>query len=110
MLDNFIFCSVFKKGVFKIVATTINVEDKIYTGGLCIYPNPTSDYIIINPRAINPKFNLGVDDVHIYNTLGEKVLSVVAGSNLPVRINISNLPKGMYFVKADGETTKFMKM
>jgi hypothetical protein len=55
----------------------------------------------------------GVDaanEVSIYNTLGEKVMSLGTGRDLSTPINISDLPKGMYFIKVGTETTKFVKM
>jgi hypothetical protein len=69
-----------------------------------IIPNPASDYITITLKPSEGS------EVSIYNTLGEKVMSVGAENFLPLQINITNLPKGMYFVKASGETAKFIKL
>jgi hypothetical protein len=50
-------------------------------------------------------------EIQIYNTLGEKVTTLETKNFSSLqRINISALPKGMYFVKAGGETAKFVKM
>lgn len=100
-------------GVWSLDISTVSVNDKNTNNDLFISPNPASDYITISLGAINPKVNLGVDenpDVNIYNTLGEKVMSASAQHAVPLRINISDLPKGMYFVKAGGVTAKFVKM
>jgi hypothetical protein len=69
-----------------------------------IIPNPAGDFITI---ALKPSEG---SEIQIYNTLGEKVISVGTGRDLSVRINISDLPKGIYFVKIGGETAKFVKM
>jgi hypothetical protein len=87
--------------------------------GIRIIPNPAGDYITVTLGAFNPKVNLGVDipsEIQIYNTLGEKVTtpSLLGNATPPTegnfRINISTLPKGMYFVRIGGEIAKFMKM
>jgi hypothetical protein len=78
-----------------------------------ISPNPAEDFITINLERWSPSSRWtpsGTDVINIYNTLGEIVLSVGTGRDLSARINISNLPKGMYFVKVGGETAKFVKM
>jgi hypothetical protein len=84
-----------------------------------IIPNPAGDFITITMGAINPMLKHGVDipsDIVIYNTLGEKVTtpSLLGNATPPkegnIRIDISNLQKGMYFVRIGDETAKFMKM
>jgi Zn-dependent metalloprotease len=94
---------------FAIGERPISVADDFISNDLIISPNPAGDYITISVGAINPTLKRGVDDVYIYNTLGEKVISVGAENILPVQINISALPKGMYFVKVGDRTAKFVK-
>jgi hypothetical protein len=54
--------------------------------------------------------------IQIYNTLGEKVTtpSLLGNATPPTewnfRIDISALPKAMYFVRIGSEIAKFMKM
>ncbi|MEI6091624.1 MAG: T9SS type A sorting domain-containing protein [bacterium] len=78
-----------------------------------IIPNPAGDFITITLRTINPMLKHGVDEtsIIIYNTLGEKVKSLTPALSKGEggRINISDLPKGIYFVKVGGETAKFVK-
>ncbi len=89
-----------------------------------ISPNPADDFITISFSAINPTLKLGVDELIIYNTLGEIVMSVVqtpsseqnseqTGAFVLLfvhRMSIESFPKGIYFVKVGGETAKFLKM
>ena len=67
----------------------------------------------------SPMLKNGVDEpseVHIFNTLGEKVTtpSLLRNATPPkegnFQVDISDLPKGIYFVKIGGETAKFVKM
>ncbi len=75
-----------------------------------ISPNPAGDYIAISLKpseGFKPSEGL---EILIYNTLGEKVMSVEQTFLSVQQINISALPKGIYFVKVGGETAKFVKL
>ncbi|MEI6088925.1 MAG: T9SS type A sorting domain-containing protein [bacterium] len=75
-----------------------------------ITPNPAGDFITI---ALKPSEGFEPSEssaIQIYNTLGEKVMTVEQTPSSVQRINISDLPKGIYFVKVGGETAKFVKM
>ncbi|MEI6090315.1 MAG: FISUMP domain-containing protein [bacterium] len=74
-----------------------------------IIPNPAGDYITLTMKPSEDFEPLEGSVIYIYNTLGEKVISVATDSDLSVRINISTLPKGMYFVKVGDEFIKFIK-
>jgi hypothetical protein len=69
-----------------------------------IYPNPAGDYITVN---LEPSKG---SEILIYNALGEKIISVGTGRDLSVRVNISDLPKGMYIVKVGSFVSKFVKI
>ncbi|MEI6089847.1 MAG: M4 family metallopeptidase [bacterium] len=88
---------------FAIGQRPISVNDDIITSGLMISPNPAGDYITITTKPSEGS------EINIYNMLGELVISVGTGRDLSAPINISDLPKGMYFVKVGGETAKFVK-
>ncbi len=76
-----------------------------------IYPNPAGDFITITISGINPTLKRGVDELSIYNTLGEKVMSEsIHPMTSSHRMNIESLPKGIYFVHFGGQKAKFVKM
>ncbi len=75
-----------------------------------ITPNPAGDYITITTKPCRRFEPSEGSTISIYNTLGEKVMSVETLHATSLQINISDLPKGMYIVKAGGETAKFVKM
>jgi len=54
-----------------------------------VYPNPVNDFININSK-------LHINKVEIYSVLGKQILSTSVNLN---RIDISNLNKGVYFIK-----------
>lgn len=69
------------------------------------YPNPATDYI-------NLSASKNIDKIEIYNVVGQQVESRVLNSNNN-RVNVSNLSKGIYIMKAFIEdaigTYKFVK-
>jgi len=55
-----------------------------------IYPNPTTDYLNINCNQ-----NIIIDEISIYNTLGEKIFYNKTNERV---VNISNFDQGIYIV------------
>jgi photosystem II stability/assembly factor-like uncharacterized protein len=74
-----------------------------------ISPNPATDYInVILSEAKNPFLN-----VKIYDVLGNVVLTLTPALSLKgegVRIDVSGLAKGVYFVRVGGRMLKFVKI
>ncbi|MFC2130679.1 T9SS type A sorting domain-containing protein [Bacteroidota bacterium] len=73
----------------------LNVEDDNNIECTLIYPNPATDYIEINLVAENFQ---PLQDIRIYNTLGKCVLSVEQMPPSVHKIDISNLPSGIYIM------------
>jgi hypothetical protein len=78
-----------------------------------VSPNPTTDFIEISVGA-NGRSPLQ-SDVSIYNVLGEIQATPNPTPTLPasregVRIDISSLPPGMYFVRIGDKVGKFIKL
>ncbi len=106
-------CGTYGKGMFRLMDDGEGAVDDENDESLEISPNPAGNFITIKLRAIIPTLKRGVDEtseILIYNTLGEKVMSVETLHATSLRINISALPRGIYFVKVGGETAKFVKM
>ena len=64
-----------------------------------LFPNPANDFVTLNGE------NLGM--VRVYNTLGQKVDEFEANSS-ELRINTTGYENGVYFVKTDETTLKFV--
>lgn len=74
-----------------------------------VFPNPSSDYIEINLENVIQ--NEEKNHIKIYNTFGECVVSVEPQHAIsPQRIDISQLPIGLYYIKIWNSTEKFMVM
>jgi len=87
----------------------VGVEDITFSQA-SISPNPAYDQITISAKPSEGFEPSEASNILIYNSLGAKVMSVPARHTAPLQVNISDLPKGMYFVKIGTETAKFMKM
>jgi photosystem II stability/assembly factor-like uncharacterized protein len=72
---------------------------------ISLYPNPASDYIDINLERWSPSSVWTPSEIQIYNALGQCVLSPLSfGEGSGVRLDISALPTGAYFlVLRDGK-------
>jgi len=78
--------------------TTVGLaEVNLLEENLNIYPNPSTN--IINITSINRR-NLLIDQISIFTSIGKLVLENNArNSDNHIKINVSTLPKGMYFLK-----------
>lgn len=68
---------------------------------IIIFPNPASDFIDVISQG---KVNL-VSQISVYNTLGECVMNL-RPNELPLRIDVSGLTKGIYFVRISDPQNK----
>ncbi len=91
----------------KNVPANINTHNTIK---FSIFPNPASDHIeIFLDYLPSEKSENSANEIKIYNTLGEFVMSVrVANALSKQRIDISKLPFGVYFVQIGKHYEKFV--
>ena len=85
--------------------TNINLE---------ISPNPAQDYIAIKQASEGLKPSEG-SKIEIYNIFGEKISTPSAFQAATpqegnFKIDVSNLPAGVYFVKIGDKFEKFIKI
>jgi hypothetical protein len=91
------------------------VEDDIIRNNyVSVSPNPASDFVEID-FGNNRTLKGAVESILIYNLYGEKVISSIATHPDPLsrggslRINISGLAAGVYFVRVGDKVQKFIK-
>ena len=86
---------------------SVNFSGKI-DGKIAVYPNPTRDVLRVDVNAADASTTL----VQITDLMGRVVLSqsvtVNKGANL-LPLNVATLPSGAYFVKVNGDVTRFVK-
>lgn len=78
------------KTVYSSNCTSLGVEESVFNK-VVIHPNPTKGEVNIN--------NVSLEKANVYNTLGQLVKSFkLNSSNTDNTINLSGLPKGVYYV------------
>jgi hypothetical protein len=80
---------------------------EITAGKITLYPNPAHDYIFIRTDE-----NIDPDSISIINVFGERLspatfMETSAGGK--IRMDISGLPGGVYFIHAGKQSCKFIK-
>jgi hypothetical protein len=63
------------------------------TEQLLVYPNPSSNFLYVNLSGVR-----SVNEIEIFNLTGS-VLSKTSVNDTVMKIDISNLSEGVYFVK-----------
>lgn len=82
-------------GIDKVAATNVT---------LSLYPNPAANFVTIDFKNADAK------SVEVYNEIGSKVYSMnVTDKTSAHKIDISNLPAGVYYVKVATATTPIIK-
>lgn len=87
----------------RMLFTTATSIASTYEPILKVYPNPTGNYLYISNQTLSK------EPISIYNTSGVMVKRVHTSSGAQ-RIEVSNLPKGLYFVSVNNQILKFIKL
>lgn len=72
--------------------TAVNISEITSENKICIYPNPSSDYIYI-------KSSSNINNIQVYDCKGNGIVTKCEPDISS--INITNLPNGMYFLKLE---------
>lgn len=84
--------------VSKIPGSLLGIDDQNLNSKFRIYPNPSTNYINIS----NLNFN---GDFEIYDVLG----NILFTGEITEKIDVTNLSSGIYFIKIEQTTKKFIK-
>ncbi len=93
--------------------SSIVVNEFIPESQFVIYPNPASEYITIQTSEVLETSE--VSEIKIFNTLGECVIEFPDVQHLGdvghlQRIDVSHLPRGVYYVHIGSRTQIFVKI
>jgi len=86
-------------------------DEAIEQNHFSVSPNPASDYIEINLDRLTKSSRLEKSDrIKIYNTFGESLidLSPALSTGEGIRIDVSQLPVGLYFIKIENYSQIFI--
>ena len=90
-----------ENGNITLTGSVLATEREIFGNNINVYPNPAQNNLNISIES-------GNYSVSIFNSLGKQVL--LQNITEDVNINVSNLAKGLYFLKiTDAETNKTYK-
>ena len=92
--------AVLADGTVILLNNTTGIEENNETSKFNLYPNPASDMIRIEPTITTLE-----SVVEITNALGQIVKTNIL-TNSTLNIQVSDLSKGMYFVKVQNEKSK----
>jgi hypothetical protein len=89
------------------VDNTVGLGDPDAGTGLSVYPNPGQGIYQVSLDTGAP----GHYSVKVFNIIGVKVFETSYVTQCPIHetINLENLPRGVYFLKAEGEGFKAVK-
>ncbi|ARV08385.1 beta-glucanase [Winogradskyella sp. PC-19] len=79
-------------------SSALDVEENDLTNQFKIYPNPSNAIIFVDSQ-------LSIDSLKLYNALGQMVIEKFGEK----RINVSNLPQGIYVLKIISENATITK-
>ncbi len=65
------------------------------------YPNPASSQLMLEGLDVG-------SDIMVYNLAGKQVMQMLVSETI-TKVDVSELPQGIYFVKSNNATLKFMK-
>jgi Concanavalin A-like lectin/glucanases superfamily/Secretion system C-terminal sorting domain len=81
-----------------------NIVDLPVLGAIKLYPNPVNDWLTVTYTSF-------IKQLSIVNELGQTVKIIEGSQKDPVKINVADLTKGLYFVRINGESMmKFIKL
>ena len=84
--------------VDKMPSTSFN--ETIGLEGFGVYPNPANDFI-------NIKSSQSINRAEISDITG-RLMKIIDGTNVCSRINVGDLPKGLYIIRAYGATKDYV--
>jgi choice-of-anchor B domain-containing protein len=87
--------------IFAVVVVPTSLSE-LESEKLTFWPNPVSTEL--NVISSNPLGN-----VCIYDLTGRKIITKFVGIATKYQVNVSGLPSGVYFLKSEKETTRFVK-
>ncbi|GAB1371877.1 hypothetical protein MASR1M45_19390 [Candidatus Kapaibacterium sp.] len=88
-----------------------SVSDNNFISKILLTPNPAGDYITISIPELNKGLQPLIQKVLIFNILGVEVISTPASPGEEnLRIDVSHLPAGVYYVRIGSMIEIFVKM
>ena len=86
-----------------VIREGVGIVETHCNASLRIYPNPVKGELIIE------KGEEKIENVEIYNVVGQLLQSKIVNLQSETVIDVSHLASGMYFLKVDNKVVRFVK-
>ncbi|MEI6090975.1 MAG: T9SS type A sorting domain-containing protein [bacterium] len=93
--------------LWKNPATSVKSESAAQVN---VYPTPAHDFITVTLKPSQGFESSDGSEIQIYNTFGEKVMTIEQTQSSSQQINISTLPNGTYFLKVGKDIVMFVNI
>ncbi|MFT4663045.1 MAG: hypothetical protein ACI9AT_002131 [Ulvibacter sp.] len=94
----------FAEVAFSGVPAPLSVTEVNLSNLIAVYPNPALDYVRINNNS-----TLEIEGISIYDMNGRLLRQVIKTNSFNDRINLSDLPAGLYILHIYGDNLSTMK-
>ena len=93
-----------------VVPVVTGIEEINVANALNVYPNPVTDLLHVECRDVarNVSTALTLAEYFIYNSVGQIVMRGQMQGEIST-LNVEFLPSGMYLIRMNGQTAKFLK-
>ena len=86
---------------YQYTTGTLHLTDSEADKEIAIYPNPATDFLNFKSNTSE-----NVKSIEFYNTLGQRIYTEAFLNIADVKVDVSNLTRGIYFVKVIFESSK----
>jgi endonuclease I len=108
---NFLIKAIDSSGIYSLASNTLSLTTLISPASinenvfksLKIYPNPTSK------KSITVSFDNDLKQVEVYSVMGKMITNIVSVYDTKNKINLSNLPSGIFYLKITTEGAAITK-
>ena len=108
---NFLIKAIDSSGIYSLASNTlslstlispVSINENVFKS-LKIYPNPTSK------KSITVSFDNDLKQVEVYSVMGKMITNIVSVYDTKNKINLSNLPSGIFYLKITTEGAAITK-
>jgi glucose/arabinose dehydrogenase len=81
--------------IYKIIDTTLSIDDFSFSNAITISPNPAKDIVLIQSKT----FSTTMRKIEVFTILGKKVRTITIENLNTYQLHLETLSQGLYFVK-----------
>jgi hypothetical protein len=86
-----------------VVINGVSIKEDLLAKQIKLFPNPVNSSLMI--QAENDK----IQNVYVYNLLGQELLNATGMSQIEVHLDVSLLPNGIYIIDIETEKGRWLE-